>query len=179
MSIKLHRNGRETGATLVEVLIGLLLGVMLSVAVVSFTVYSGKSLAGLFNYVDMQYTSRQALDIMSRDVRQVAYLQSFSTNKLTLMDYDGKLLEFTYDPNKQTLVRTKDGQSKVLLRNCDGLNFSIYQRSPVSGTMTRPTTTNVGSAKVINVSWTCWRSILGRKVTTERIDAAKIIIRKN
>jgi hypothetical protein len=170
---------RCRGASVAELLIALALAVFLGLAVVSFSVYSGKSLAGLFNYVEMQYTSRQALDLLSRDVRQCAYLQSYATNRLTLMDYDGQLLVYEYSPAAKTLTRTKGDQSTVLLTQCDALNYSIYKRSPSAGTFDHELSIHPASAKVISVSWKCSRSILGVSMTTDNIDAAKIVIRKN
>jgi len=159
-------------------MIGLMLGVLLSLAVVSFTMSSGRSLANLFNYVDMQYSSRQTLDIMSRDMRQVAYLSAFATNKLEFVQANGQKLVFEYDAAKGTLSRT-DGTNatKVLLKQCDYLQFAIYQRAPKTGTFDHDVSTNPSSAKIINVSWNCWRSILGAKLTTESVQGAKIVIR--
>ncbi len=59
--------------TVVELSIATAIASMLMVAVGSFTVYSGRTMAALFNYVDLDYASRLALDGMTREIRQTAY----------------------------------------------------------------------------------------------------------
>src|SRR5262245_43899385 len=106
MSIERSKR-RERGMTLIEVLIALGIGGILMVAVASMTMFSSKSLAGLYNYVDLSTANRLALDKMTREIRQVQRLTEFATNKLTFVDYDGKKLVYEYVPDERVLKRTK------------------------------------------------------------------------
>ena len=162
--------------TLIEVLIALAIGALLLMAVASMTMFSSKSLAGLYNYVDLSSANRLALDKMTREIRQAQRLSEFTTNQLTFVDYDGKKLVYQYLPAERVLKRSKDGAQETLLTECDNLTFTAFQRNTLKGTFDQGTT-NVDS-KVINVNWTCSRKILGTRVNTEPVQSAKIVIRK-
>ena len=75
--------------TLVEVLIALGIGALRLMAVASMTIFSSKSLAGLYDYVDWCTANRLALDRMTREIRQAQRLSGFTTYQLTFVDYDG------------------------------------------------------------------------------------------
>ena len=57
--------------TLVELLIAIGISGMIFVALGMMIFFSGRSYAALANYVDLDNRSRQALDLMSKDIRQV------------------------------------------------------------------------------------------------------------
>ena len=162
--------------TLIEVLIALGIGALLLMAVASMTMFSSKSLAGLYNYVELSSANRLALDKMTRDIRQAQRLSGFTTNKLTFVDFDGKKLVYQYFPADRVLMRSKDGIEESILTQCDNLTFTTFQRNTLKGTFDQGTT-NVDS-KVINLNWTCSRAILGSRVNTEPVQSAKIVIRK-
>ena len=162
--------------TLVEVLIALGLAGILMIALASMTMFSSKSLAGLYNYVDLCSGNRLALDRMSSEIRQAQQLTGFTTNKLTFVDYDGKALVYEYLPDQRILRRSKDGVDETLLSGCDQLTFTSYRRNTEQGTFDQGTT-NVAS-KVINVNWTTSRTILGARVNSEPVQSAKIVVRK-
>ena len=163
--------------TLVEVLIALGICGILMVAVASMTMFSSKSLAGLYNYVDLSTANRVTLDKMTREIRQVQRLTAFTTNKLTFVDHDGKELVYEYVPDERVLKRTKDGTVETFLSECDKLSFTLFQRNTLQGTFDQGKT-NFDS-KIINVSWTSSRMILGNRINTEPVQSAKIVIRKH
>ena len=162
--------------TLVELLVALGIGGLLMMAVASMAMFSSKSLAGLYNYVDLCSANRLALDKMTREIRQTQRLSAFTTNKLTFVDYDGTNLVYHYFPADRVLMRSKNGIDDTLLTGCDNLTFTLFQRNTLKGTFDQGTT-NLDS-KVINVNWTCSRSILGNRVNTEPAQSAKIVVRK-
>src|SRR5436190_5579209 len=124
---------RQAGTSVVEVMIAMGIGLLITTVVVSLSVYSGRAFAGMANYIEMESDSRNALDTMTRDVRQAVYLTSFATNQLTFEDYDGQPLVYTYSDTGKTLTKVKGAYSKVLLTGCDALTFSMYQRTPIGG----------------------------------------------
>jgi len=172
--------GRVRGAfTLVEYVIGIGIGSLVLLTILSLSLYSGKSFAGLANYVDLNASSVNALDQMSKDIRQCVALTGYSSTQVTFDDGTLSPLIYSYDPTARTLTRQSGGQAKVLLTQCDDLRFAIYQRTPLPGSYDQYPVAAVTTCKVVAVKWVCSRTILGAKVNSEDIQEAKIVIRKH
>lgn len=172
------RRGRYAGFTLVETMVATGVASLMFVAIAAFTVYTARSFVALGNYADLDQASRNALDLMTRDIRESRALTDFSTNKLTLTAEDNLPLIYHYNPSASTLTRQKGNESTVLLEQCDYLKFNIYQRSPSNNFTFYPVTGNRWDlAKLVDVSWICSRKILGAKVNTESVQTAKIVMR--
>lgn len=151
---------------------------ILITAICAFTVFSGKSFAALFNYCDLDSANRIAMDQLSRDVRQANRVTAFSTNSLSLEDSDLGTLTYSYNPNTRLLTRSKGGITTTILNECDTLRFDVCQRNPVGGSYDVYPAASVATAKVIDVSWSCSRTIFGHKQNTESVQTARIVIRK-
>ena len=165
--------------TLVELMVAVAIGALILAAVGKLSLFTARSFVALGNYNDLDQASRNALDIMSREIRQTRGLTTYATNQLIFKDYDGVLLTYVWDPNPNalTLSRIKEGaQTKVLLRQCDFLSFGIYQRNPSNNFIFYPAA-SPAQAKLINVSWRCSRQIFQKKINTESVQTAKIVIR--
>jgi|ERR1041385_1564613 Tfp pilus assembly protein PilW len=176
--IKPRRRQASAGLTLVEFLVAIPLGLLVLGMIILFAFYTSRTFAGLLNYADLEGRSRNAVDLMSQQIRQTSRLTGYTTNKLTFSDYDAKTLEFTYDPATRTLTRTKDNVSTVLLKECDSLNFAIYQRCTTNGTFDQyPTSLQASNCKVVQMSWLCTRTIVGAKLNSESMQTSKIVIR--
>lgn len=169
---------RRAGVSLLEVLITASIASIVFAAVGSLSLFTARSFVAMGNYGDLDNASRNALDIMSRDIRQCRALTDFTPNKLTLRGNDTNMLIFEYKPSTGQLTRQKGGTTTVLLQQCDYLNFNIYQRNPSNAFTFYPVLSNkVDLAKLVDVSWRCSRKILGQKVNTESVQTAKIVIR--
>jgi hypothetical protein len=168
---------RRAGLTLVEMMVTTGLGSLFMLMVMGLFSFSNRSLASFANYVALERQSQHALDIISRDVRQVNKLKANTTTSLTFSDYDGIDLSFVYDPSLKTLSRTKAGRSDVLLEGCDNLNFSIMQRNTQQSTFDQFPAGSTTTCKLLQLNWICSRHILGLKLTTENMLSAKIVIR--
>src|SRR4029079_18649991 len=96
--------------------------------------YGGRSFPAMVNYVSLDQYSRNALDKMSKEIRQCNRLTNATTNSLQFEDFDGGTLIYSYNPTSRVLTRTKNGvaDAKPLLEQCDYLKFSIYQRNPMN-----------------------------------------------
>jgi hypothetical protein len=130
------------------------------------------------NYGDLDRASRNALDILSRDVRQSRQLLTYTPKQISLRANDNSTLTYSFNPSTGNLTRQNGGTNKVLLTQCDYLNFSIYQRNPSNSWSWYPVSSNlIATTKLIDVSWKCSRKILGAKVNTESVQTAKIVIR--
>lgn len=166
------------GATLAEFLIGLGVGSLVLLTTVAFSIYSGKSMMGIWNYVDLDQSSQTAIDTLTKEVRQTTGLLEFATNRLTFSESDGVPLVYEYSPAKRTLVRVKGLDRTVLLTECDALAFAIFQRNPSNSVYDYFPTATATNCKMINVNWVCTRKILGTAVNSESVQTAKIVIRK-
>jgi hypothetical protein len=159
-------------------MVSLAVGSLMFLAVGVFGMYSAKSFASIANYVDLDAYSRQALDRLTKDVRQVNRLVSSSATSLVFEDSDGASLSYVYSPVAQTLSRIKGGTTQVLLKECDSLTFEIFQRNPIGGTYDQYPTATAATCKLINVSWRCTRNIMGKQFNSESVQTSKIVIRK-
>jgi type II secretory pathway component PulJ len=166
------------GFTIAESLIGLALGVLLAGVVMGFAVYNGRSFAALTNWMELQQGNRSAMDQITRDVRQVLAVTAYNTNSVTFLDYDGKSLLLAYDPVKKTLTRTKNGASKILLRECDSFEFFLMQRNIIEGSYTYYPAEEIETCKVLGLKWSCSRTILGKKSQLTEDQSIDIVIRK-
>ena len=173
------RLAAQCGLSLVEFIVSIAIGAIVLTAVVSLSLYSGRSFAGLANYAALNSESVVALDQMTRDIRQAVALVGFSTNQVVFNDGTNKPpLYFTYLPTQRVLVRTQGNDRKVLLRECDSLQFSIFQRTLIPGTYDQYVAATTNNCKVVMVNWSCSRKILGTKVNSDSAQMAKIVIRK-
>jgi prepilin-type N-terminal cleavage/methylation domain-containing protein len=170
----------QFGMTLVELLLATAVGSLVALGLAQLTMYSGRSFAAMANYVSLDRASRNALDTMSKQIRQTNKLTESTTTSLTFEDSDGGTLVFTYDPNSKKLIRSKNGvaDAKPLLSECDYLRFSIFQRNPIGGSYDVYPTATATTCKLVQLSWICSRQIFGLKVNTESVQSSKIVIRK-
>src|SRR5204862_5894602 len=99
-SMRFCTGGRPAcaGVTLVEVLIGTFLTALAATALLILSASTGRSLAEMTNYVDLDHYNRVALDKLTRELRQVRYLVSVANNKksVTFSDKDGLDVTYTY-----------------------------------------------------------------------------------
>lgn len=179
ISIK-QRGRRKAGATLVEFLFSLGIGSIVLLGLAALMFYTGRSFAALANYVDLDTYSRNALDTMSREIRQTRRLISGSDTQLTFEDFDGKNLVYAYNSSTRMLTRTRDGvtDSEPLLRECNFLKFSMFQRNPVNGAYDQYPTSNAEQCKLVQLRWICSRDLVNSRWNTESVQSAKIVIRK-
>jgi hypothetical protein len=133
----------------------------------------------MVNYVDLDNQSHNTLDRMTQRIRRAQSVKKLKKNELILVDSDGLDLTFKYDNKKKTLTQTKKGQKdKDVLTECEDVGFSLYQRNPIAGSYELYPTTDEASAKVIQIQWTCSRSLFGHVAETESVRSAKVVLRK-
>ena len=168
-----------TAMTLVEMLIAVTISVTVFAMIGAITIFTARSFVALSNYANLDNSSRRALDTLSRDVRASrTVLSPFTSQSLKLMANDSNTVTYTYTPSTRRLTRTSNDGIKVLLDQCDFLNFHIYQRNPSNNWQWYPVQSNLlSTAKLVDVSWKCSRKILGQSVNTESVQTAKIVIR--
>jgi hypothetical protein len=179
------------GITLVEVMVATGLGSLVLAAVGFLSLFGARSSLAMANYTDLEFKSRYALDVVSREIRQAAALVSFQTNlpikSLTFTNADqGATIVLSWDSNAGTVTVQKTGQSDfTALTGCERLDFSLYQRTPLitaTNVIFYPATNVSGVldptvCKLVNLSWKCSRTIMAQQINTETVQAAQIVLR--
>jgi hypothetical protein len=181
---------RLGGFSLVELMISIAVGLVVIATVVSLSLISAQNFVATSNYATMDYQSRNALDRISREIRNATALTGFSTSnpqflRLTNVN-NGSGATIIYDAGPGTLTLTKSDQTtQMLLTNCNAFSFQLFNRYPVV------TTTNISFCsstnltgqvtnlfcKVINMNWKCSRPIVGSKLSTEIVQTAQVVLR--
>jgi prepilin-type N-terminal cleavage/methylation domain-containing protein len=164
--------------TLVEMLVALGVGAILMAAVMQVVFYTGRSFAALMNYTELDKSSRNALDQMIYKIRQADELKSFSSNRLVFSYSKTNELIYEYSPAARTLSETLQGRTRTLLTGCDVIDFEIFQRNTAAGTFDQfPATLTNSAVKLVQLNWTCSRTMLGARVNSESVQSAKIVLR--
>lgn len=174
------------GISLPETLLCTGLGSLLLTILMALSMFGAHSFAAMTNYVDLDQHSRNALDRFTSDVRQADRLVQYATNRLTFETRDPNTgatnsLQYSYDPAARTLTRSWNGERAQFLVGCTSLRFSIFQRNPVNGSYDQypvddPSRPDL--CKLVQVTWSCSRKILGQTVNSESIESAKVVMRR-
>src|SRR3954454_14992199 len=109
--------------TLVEMMVATGLGMLVLAVVAMATVFSVRSFLAMGNYEELDTASRNALDVMTREIRQTKGLKTYATNQLTFTDYDDADLTYAWNPASGLVTRQKGTTTTVLLKQCDYLLF--------------------------------------------------------
>jgi len=173
--------------TLVEMMVGVSIFSIASLALMTVFMFSIRSYAAMANYAVLDQKNRQAMDQLTYEIRQakkvVDYTSNATSSSLILTNGAGVQVTYTFDAGNQQVRRDgSDGTSSILLTNCNLLNFSLFMRPPTNGTFdVYPV--NMGSnwqqmVKVIQLSWKTSMSVPPAEITSEDIQTARIVIRK-
>ena len=122
----------------------------------------------------------------SIEIRQADRLTRFTTNSLAFQIRNPSTgatnaLQYVYDPATQVLTRLLNGESKVFLTGCTYVQFAIYQRNPVNGAYDQYPVSDPSRpdlCKLVQLNWSCSRTILGQAVNSESVQSAKVVMRR-
>jgi type II secretory pathway component PulJ len=172
------RARRSAGFTLPEVVIAAGIGMICLAMLASLFAFSVRDFKSLGNYERLHSANRNAMDTLTREIRRADRVAHADETTLTLEDSDGASVTYRYSPSDRTLSRTKHGRSRVLLTGCDRLTFRLGERNPIGGSYDVFPAATAPTAKVVDVSWSCSRRVIGTRATTESVQTARIVIRK-
>ena len=181
LSLK-SRRSEVRGFTLAELMVSVSLGSLVLGCIGLLFLSSLKNFAGLGNYAQLTGQSRLSLDLISKAMREATQIVSAQTNlpvkSLTLTNaFKGTRVTYSWDSTTGALTADATGQTtRTLLTGCDGWDFSFYQRSP-NGNWSFYSTADASVCKLINMTWKCSRSILGKKMNTEDVTTAQVVLR--
>jgi prepilin-type N-terminal cleavage/methylation domain-containing protein len=190
MKLRVANFKSASGFTLVEMLIATALAGMVFAMVIGTFSYSGTSFAAMGNYAELDRKSRNAVDVLSKEIRNSSALLAVSTNNPESLTFTNattaKKIVLTYDSAARTLTFAKTGQTtQTILSQCDQWTFSLYNKAPkltstnilFYGATNGAGVTDVTTCKLINMTWKCSRTIFGSKRNTESIQTAQIVLR--
>jgi hypothetical protein len=176
--------------TIVEVMVAVGIGSVILAAVSLLWVFGARSFVALGNYSDLDARSRFALDRMSREIRQATQVLSYQNTGTTRWlqitnSNQATITRYVWDATDRTLTCERTGKDpEVFLTECDQWLFSFYQRMPRKDqTNTFFVATNSAGVidpsicKLIDMTWVCSRTILGKKANTESVQTAQIVLR--
>lgn len=174
--------GSVRGYTLVEVIVSMAVFSISGLALAAVFLFSLKSFAAMGNYAVLDKANREAMDLLTREIRQARQVTAYSTNSITIVNGNSLAVTFLFRPSTSQLVRTaSDGSNRVLLNDCKLIDFKLFQRNPVGGSYDiYPVATNnwQQTVKVVQLSWKTSRSSLNGISQSENVQTARIVIRK-
>ena len=188
MSIKAP-SGIKSAWTLLEMMVALGIFSLGGLALMSLYVFSSRSFAAMANYAMLDISNRQAMDQLTREIREAKQVSDYTTNanmaSITILTGGSNTHTVTYLFNRlnQQFVRNDatDGTHKMLLTNCSLLNFDLRQRNPMNGNFDiYPVATNnwQQTVKVIQLTWRTSMTLPNGVGNSENIQTARIVIRK-
>lgn len=180
-----HGQGREPGWTLVEVMVAMAIGMIALAAVAVTTIFCLRSFAGIYNYSDLDASSRQVLDTISREIREATAVVTNETSAtgsiIQLVNANAAppvTNTFTWDSGQQTLTWDKTGYvtNMTLLTNCANWTCTLLEGYP-SNNYTFTNVATPATCKIVDVRWSCFRTIFSMKMNSETEQGAQIVLR--
>lgn len=182
----------QRGFTLVELMVASGLGMIALAVVAALCYFAVHSFLLIGNYSEMGRENRYALDIMLREIRKSTLVIGYSTNNpksLTLTNsVDGKIVKISWDSastNSAMIFEMTGKSAETVLEGCESWDFGFYQRTPIVSTTNIAfySATNgsgqidLSLCKLIDMSWKCSRTILKKKINSENLQSAQIMLR--
>jgi prepilin-type N-terminal cleavage/methylation domain-containing protein len=177
--------------TLLEMMIAVSVFSIAGVGLGTMFLFCVRSYASLANYSVLDQYDRQAMDLVTREIRQAKQVTGYTSNALTRsLSFVGgdnnQSITYTFDGPTQQFRRSENGATRILLTNCSLLDFGLYMRPP--GALTNSTfdlyPVMLGSnwqqnVKVVRLTWKCAMAINPTpRVNSEDIQTACVVIRK-
>ncbi len=176
----------KRGWTLVEMMVAVAVFAMGGAALMALYLFSVKTMASMYNYAVLDQYNRQAMDLLTREVRQARNVMAYTTNSITILtsadDGSTPTVIYSFNPTSKKMIRTcSDGTSKLLLNNCNLLSFQLFTRCPSNGVFgSFPVATGSWSntVKVVQLTWKTSMTLPSGIINSENIQTARIVIRK-
>ena len=173
--------------SLIELMVSVFLaGIVLTMVMLLF-MFGLRSFAAMGNYAELNGQSRHALDVMSKEIRQSSHVLGAQSNgdarwlivaNTNVVPAVTNIYSWAQGTGVMRWDRMQGGRHTIVtnLTSCDMWDFTMCIRSPdAKGVF--PTTQDPSRCKLINMSWKCTRSILGKKVNSESVLTAEIVLR--
>jgi Tfp pilus assembly protein PilW len=189
-----HEGKSAAGFTLTEMLISVGVSMLLLLGAAVLFINGNECFVAMANYQNLDAKSCRAMDILSREIRGASGVAAFSSTSFTLTNsLTAGAFSVSYDANSGnvvlsdvtgTTVQNDIGQSPVtLLTGCKWWNAAMFTGLPYMTNAANSYAFNFNGTptptpcKVIQMSWRCVRTYLGRAITTESVQTAQIVMR--
>jgi hypothetical protein len=175
-----------SGWTLVEMMVATGVFSISGLALATVFLFCIRSFAALTNYAILDKCNRHAMDIVTAEIRQAQKVLSYASNNastsLTILNGAGVNVTYSFDSTRQQFTRN-DGNSTVLLTNCNLVAFGLFVRPPASNSFDMyPLNTGVNwqqQVKTIQLTWKTSMNICPTaQINSEDVQTACIVIRK-
>ena len=171
--------------TLVEIMVAVAVFSIVGLVLMGTYLFSVKTMASMYNYALLDQSNRQAMDQLTREIRQARKVLNYTTNSITILTADENnatnTVTYSFSPNAQKMIRTStDGTSKAILNNCSLLSFQLFKRCPSNSIFgSFPVATNdwMNTVKVLQLTWKTSIILSTGIVNSENIQTARIVIR--
>jgi type II secretory pathway pseudopilin PulG len=165
---------KKHGFTYLELLVAGAIASVLFVMLIVLTLHSQQSFALMTSYSDLDSSSRNTLDLISRELHEATAVTAAGTNShekwLTVTNVtEATSTTLTWDSVERTLVLTNTRDAgRTLLRNCDRWDYELYNAapnvSPAGVSLNRAI--SLADCRLVQMSWSCSRLIGGKMMTT-------------
>jgi len=179
MEFRTTHSRKKSGVVLVDMLVGLAISGIVMATLMSVSLSSARSFATMTNYSEMSADSRLALDAMAQEIRNSKGVVDCTGDSITLIDSRTNQFSFHFDEPTRTVVRAADGEERVLLEGCDTMDWQLFQRTPKAGSYEGYPASRPELCKLVQVTWVCSRTLFGKRLHTEMVQSARIVIRNN
>lgn len=174
------------GFTLVEMMVAVGIFSIVGMAFMGTYMFSIKSMAAMYNYALLDAQNRQAMDQLTREIRQSKQVRAYTTNSITILTANddgstGPEVTYSFSPSTQKLLRQSPAGTKALLDNCNLLSFQLFTRCPsnaVFGSFPVAVNNWQQTVKVLQLTWRTSMTLPSGIINSENIQTARIVIRK-
>ena len=185
MYIKFAPRTRQ-GWTLLETMIVVGLFSLVGMALMGTYIFSVKSMASMYSYSLLDQYNRQAMDQLTREIRQSRWVRRYTTNSITILTANddgstGPNVTYSFSPSAKKLLRQSPDGTKALLDNCSLLSFQLFTRCPsnaVFGSFPVAVNNWQQTVKVLQLTWKTSMTLPSGIINSENIQTARIVIRK-
>jgi type II secretory pathway pseudopilin PulG len=173
--------------TLVETMVSVGIFSISGLVLMGLYLFCVKGMASMYNYSLLDQYNRQAMDQLTREIRQAKKVMGYTTNSITIQASNpdgtaGANVTYSFNSMSGKLLRSSsDGTSQVLLNNCSLLSFSLFSRVPLGGSYEcYPVATNnwQQTVKVLQLTWKTSIQLPSGPINSENIQTARVVIRK-
>lgn len=179
-------SSRRRGWTLLETMVATAVFSIGAAALGSTFLFSIRSMAALSNYTALDKMNQQAMDSMTKEIRQSKMIVDYTTNALQIVNGQGNTVTYLFSDYANRLyriVQPPDAQwtYKVVLEDCSLIKFRVGQRNLQSNSWNYFPPTHGDfqhTAKVVDLSWKTSRTLPNGLVNSEDVQTAKIVLRK-
>ena len=186
MYIKFASKARR-GWTLLEMMIAVGLFSLVGMALMGTYIFSVKTMASMYAYSVLDANNRNAMDLLTREIRQAKRVLNYTTNSIKILTANedgttGPEVTYRFSPNNKKMIRSSsDGTSRMLLDNCSLLEFQLFTRCPsnsVFGAFPVAMNSWSNTVKVLQLTWKTSVTKPDGIINSENVQTARIVIRK-